>query len=525
MIRWILILALLMANNACGKILELDIFEKKNNLDFDSGFNLTYSEDQKSFFATVTKKQHLFGFGLLLRDTPIRSNSLIHIKYSLNLPITNFLENETALGLGYLDSKHLRRHSGFFEGQFLAGARNYLKLKIRDNTQLGAGITAVKDVSTKNGGWDNAEWEIYLQNEYSGWLSDFQISSKIYNRDRYFFVRKRELTSFKIGPIFSGNKWKLIPFGGVDLESVDNKPYERMQNYGAILDLNILPKSILQLRAGYSRDTIRELDTQMASMGWKNNKTSLETYALSRNGASWYQEKAVGLKLNIKVGPHRNKEKGATKMFSTDDYREPYKRSEFYNETGYQDDKSLSLEEQANRLNSIRLRNEWSGKNLYYKSVQWACQIPTDVYNSRQGDCDDQALLNAWMDRKNGHQAYLLCYWPRDGWLAHGVEIVQDKETGRWFFDEYGILQEIIVDPNAPLQTVAEEALKQCIAFSALPTNYPKVVYWLDEPQDDPTQSRFIGWSWMNNFQSTAGEKPRIEKGYELFVGQNALWQ
>lgn len=527
MFKWVL--ALLFASNAWAATFDFNLPIQENQKSVTGQGHLTWSDNLQSFIMEIGLKPHSFWYGVSLQKTPIRHNAFMRLGYSFNWQLANYLANETSLGLGYLDSKRSDKNSYLSFGEGLIGARNHLRLQIGKNTHLGFGGTVVESLLSQETKWDNAEYEAYFRHvlvstEIEKWLIDLETSSKIYNPDRYFFVKKRDLLSFRTGPQFSGKFGQITLFGGAETEKFDNKPHKKILLLGSNIRFNISSQNLIQLRFGVSGNTINKTDSKVLSGTWENPKFNFEIYGLTQDGEIWQREKNIGAKLTLRIPNSIPKNRP---LFSPEEYREPIKKSDFYAEHGFIDDPSLTLEQQANRLHTLRLRNEWSGQNLVYHHICAPLRWPIDVYDTRMGDCDDQAFLNSWIDRHNGYQAYLLSYWSTDKNVGHGVEIIQDSKTGRWFLDEYGIIQEILVAPDAPIETVALEALKQGTNFTALPIkNGSKIWYWVDSTVEDPR-----GYEWITdyivveNFQSTAGKKPRIETGYELFAGPDALWK
>lgn len=522
-------LILFLTNKAWGHVIEIIAPAYDAETGLRGGFYVAMSRGQTSFTTNLDIGPHSFWGGVMHRNTPTRQNDWLRLGYSFNWQLTDYFTNESSLGLGYLSSRRLHRCTYLSFWQAPIGVQDYLRLKLGENTRLGLGAAAVKDLTDKEAGWDNAKYEAYLQHalvstSVEKWLFDLRTSSKIYNQDRYFFVQKRNLVSFRTGPQYSGKLGQFTFFGGTEIEKFDSDPHKKIIVFGTNVDLNISSGNILRLRAGISGDTINQVDSQVLSLSWEKPEHTLEIYSMVRKGESWQREKTIGGKITFQLLGDTRKNQP---MFSPEEYREPVKRSDFYVERGFKDDQKLTPKEQAKRLNTIHLRNEWSGMNLVYRSFGGPARRPLDVYNTRRGDCDDQALLNAWLDRQNNYRAYLLSYWPTYEKYGHGVEIVQDPKTGRWFLDEYGTLQEILVAPDAPIETVALEALKQVTEFTALPIkNGAQIWYWLDMPVDNPKDAkRITNYIITDNFQSTAGRRPRIEKGYELFVGPDALWR
>lgn len=509
----------------------LTILDNLMNADF------ALSPEQKDFVLKLHPGPHSLNFGILLRTTPVRDNTFFHINYSYNLKMASFLNYKASIGIGFLDSSYSGSRSILFIGETMTGARNYLEFVLgpqnKKHTKISVGAGRIQEIWDDERGWDNLSLEARMQNYVLGITSDLRLSRKFFNEDRYWFIKRKNFINYKLGPQFSIGNFQLLPFGGLDIGEYDRDKYSNTLHGGLAINLQTSQKQSWRLQLLYGIDWAQKTRTTVLSLGENIQKTkksgggTWEIFGLQRTGDPWQKETVGGAKITIQTLNFQKKNEGKPNLPTPDDYRDSYKKSDFYAEFGFQDNLNLNIYEQARRLNSLRLRNEWSGRNLFYSTAGLPTQMPNMVYNNRTGDCDDQALLNTWIDRQNGYPSYVLSYWPSDLDVAHAVEIVQDPRTGRWFMDEYGVLQEIKVDPNAPLDVVAWEALKQGIRFSALPSEDPDMFYWVSAPTDDPNKFKkfVIPYTWRHDFQSTAGTRPRLAKGFELFAGPDALWR
>lgn len=532
MFNWIL--TLLLAGNALATTPAIQL-ETLDNL---IGADVDFSPNQKNFTFQLNYQSHSLNTGVLLKDSAIRNNTFLFANYSYNLKFANFASNEIALGWGYLDSGYtgLRTDGNrLFITEALIGARNDLHFSFgrKEHTKIKIGASAAKEILDEENNWDNWAIGAQIQNQILKIYSNLQLGRKFFNPNRYWFVNKKNYLDYKIGPQFSFGNFQLMPFSGWEYNEADQDTFRNLLHGGVTASLKTASGKIWQSRFMYGIDRALETKTMAISLGSnfkpspKSQGGTWEIFWLNRNGDPWKKESVIGAKITVQTLNFLKGSANPPKLFSPYDYRAADKQSDFYPDYGYQDDANLNIYEQTSRLNSLRLRNEWSGRNLGYFTAGLPVQMPIDVYGRRFGDCDDQAFLNAWMDRKNGYRSYLLSYWAVNEGPAHAIEIIQDPKTGRWFIDEYGLLHEIKVGPNAPLDTVMWEALKQGARFSALPLEGPEALYWVDEPTDDPAKIKRVGptYVWRHDFQSTLRSRPRLERGYELFAGPDALWR
>ena len=500
--------------------------------DDPASLNAYYSDTQKGFGVNVQlNRRSSLNFGLDSRDFFTR-DLFYRLRFSLDSGLIGPLNYRGSLGAGYLDSKNKdleskSAHSGFDVNRSLIGARQLLYLKFGENSghyaEIGAGVSSVND--------DNRGLESYFQSRVFGWLTDATASIKLFDRERYFFTDQKSRIGFLTGPRIPLPGLTLRPFGGMEVRGFNQELEEKTNNFGALLSFG----ERWQFRIAGAQNSVSQTKDWSGSVAYTGSWVSGEIFGLERTGAVWQKEKNIGLKVTIISIGSSSKNPIDKENFTANDYREPARQSQFYNETGYPDDRNLTLTEQAQRLKTLPLRSQWSRANLAYKAYGWwaidpfsDARSPLETYLSRDGDCNDQSLLTSWIDQRNGYRAYDLEYRFGLG-VSHGVELVQDPRTGRWFLDEYGKIQEVLVPAGADLRTVAGEALKQGAEFLAQPPTDPVVIYQVFQPNGDPALDppahyRDLVYEYRL-FQSSAGRHPRRETGYELFAGPDALWK
>lgn len=529
------IVVFLIANTAwseTSKVLDFSIIENHLSLD-----RVLVSKNRQDYAVRFNFDQHTVKIGLDLNKTPIRQSSLYSLNYFYDWRLAGFLSNESGLGLGYLETGYSlgNGQKSFPFNETALGAADYLRLKFGEKSYVRFGGSALRDLLDEENSWDSFKLEIngrialdlpVIQN----WLADFSASAQTYNPKRYWFADKRNVLNLRMGPDFSGNGWHSQIFGGVLMDRLNTEPERKILSGGLIFALETARNRELELKLIASNENSNRADSVVLSLAYNRPDQSYEIYGLVRNGPVWQKEQSVGFKIQlIAIGGQKSDKRN---MPIPEEYREPSQRSRFYSNYGFTDDSNLNLQEQTVRLNSLRLRNEWSGKNLRYRwdTVNYY-QKPSEIYKFRSGNCYYQSNLTSWIDQSNGYSSYVVGYYPAVSPQGHQVEIVQDPRTGRWFVDEYGILQELKVSPGAPLETVAWEALKQGAAFTALPIGSSQVNYNLGKLAEDGngfdadfSHSGNRYWE-RNDFQSTAGSQPRLEKGFELFFGPDALWR
>jgi hypothetical protein len=232
------------------------------------------------------------------------------------------------------------------------------------------------------------------------------------------------------------------------------------------------------------------------------------------------KESLTGFRFAWKFGSSERKLKDA------DDYGNSLKyRHEFYRESGRQDNTSLTRVQQAERLRTLRMQNEWTYNLSWVPETFWNTEA---VYRKRSGDCDQQQCLNNTMHTLNGYRSYLGGWWDfRRGFVGHAVGLIQDPTNGEWFWQEYGLLAKVRnVSANTAPQQVFAEALKQNHSFSALPLdprNTQNVYYSLINCNDPQSYQWLTGFNALGSVPSRRS-RPNIEYGHELFTKRNFLF-
>ena len=231
-------------------------------------------------------------------------------------------------------------------------------------------------------------------------------------------------------------------------------------------------------------------------------------------------EKIIGGQFSWKFGAPAGQ-----KLSEMEDYGYAAKRRyQFYRDSGVEDNTGLSRVQQAERLGTLRKRVEWSGSNLTWKSEPSQGYQQELVYRLRKGDCDAQSCLNNTMDTLNGYRSQTMGWWDfSKSWIGHAVGLTQDPTNGQWFLDEYGQVFRVDVDPKADLQTVMREALKQTHRFTVVPISSVKDTWIVPIECSQPGTSNWDSWFNLGEFPRSQG-RPKIEYGYELFLGRNFLF-
>lgn len=514
----------------------------------------------ESVRAIAVSANNFFG-GVALRNDGRRDGALLRAGYRLALPLAenNLLAvgNENILALGLLSANYLEQggsNSRFVHAQYLFGFGEYLKIRanvpfLRAMVKAGAEGTAAvlkDDYGSAKPETDNYGFGVsgFAQSKFSRW-ADFRLEMesrrKKYNPERYFFT-EHWTTDFsaKSALVVSLPGLDLIPFLNyrkVDIERDSRPDLERWEAGGEFVMKDIAGRGLdVSIKGAYAPWRHRKGRESLVSASLNSREWGAELYQKDiREEFSSFarKESFTGLRVSWKFGlaggdlqEGQEGLEGIEGLEEMDDYAGIFQRKyEFYRENGREDDSGLSLKQQAERLRTIRQRNEWSGANLRYQLAKgWSFREADEVYVKRSGDCDEQACLTSYMDKLNSHHSPLLAWWVYGGAFGHAVQLVQDRTNGQWFLDEYGILYKIKgVEPNASLEQIGLEALKQTHGFTALPISNGSGLFY-STIDCEPGSYEYLTWTSLINFQAEK-QRPNIERGYELFIGQDMLFK
>ncbi|MDE2001811.1 MAG: hypothetical protein KGI60_04595 [Patescibacteria group bacterium] len=519
---------------------------------------LTVASEAKSFDLVLgsTESASRFLGGFFTKDDGHRRATALHAKYSF-APSVSFgggrrIFSETSLASGYMDAAYL--DLGGHEPQFrfkelLYGYRQY----------IGFAWSIGRDISfdAKGGGsWSGStlmddygsqdRWDNYSVGVSGSGFVRFSRMLRLrveaegkrtrYNPDRYFFVDtwardyefRSELTlgvsrRVDIAPLFNYTLFDLERNGRVDLIRPE---------FGVKLTMkDLIPfVSTAYVKGVYAPWRQQEGSESLVSVGAQVHEWNAELYARSiRQAFSDFEldNRIVGFQLAWKFGESRPDHK----LHSMDDYGHAADQwAQFYRDNGLKDMPQLTRVQQAERLGTLRKRNEWSSLNLTWKQAPnggSGFRYPDQTYNERGGDCDEQACLDGSMDRLNGYTNFTMGWWDLNkSYTGHAIELAQDPWTHEWFWNEYGQQYKIRgVGEGSTRDQVAKISLAQNQRFSALPvdTKSNNINYELIDcsiPGTYNTGAGLIAYGAMPYIY----ERPNVEYGYELFTQRNFLF-
>ncbi|GEM_PF-4574966 len=521
------------------------------------GFNgvLSLTPEAKAFDLVVgsTQSHHRVGIGFLVKNDTRRKAFALRGKYSFIPSISigrgKTLFSETSGAGGLLDAAYLTQggvEEKFKFAQMLYGYEQYVGLNWNVGKKHSFGIKGggrwsganLKDDYGSVNQWDNYGMgftgygrmtlakRLRLRAEVEGWRMR-------YNPDRYFFVEKwteeyefRSELSADVSP-----RLELVPmlnYKKVDIERNRRADLVRVEYGGRVMMKDLIPMvSTAYVKGVHAPWRHKKGSESLLAFGASSGDWSGELYQRSIHdvySTFSIDERIVGFQISLRFGGEPEKLSGM------DDYGRVRKnRFQFYRDSGIEDVPGLNRTRQAERLGTMRKRNEWSGKNFSYKfgiddgpNFRYADQ----VYVERGGDCNEQSCHNNAMDIQNGYRAFSGAWWDFNrSFTGHAVGLAQDPDTGEWFWDEYGQVMKVRnVGKNSTREEVMKEALKQNHRFSALPLTPGSdgVYFRLDDcsQQGVYDSSPFI---WLGAVPASK-ERPNVEYGYELFTRKGFLF-
>ena len=519
------------------------------NSSFGAKMRVDITGDTKAVRLGVMSDSGIHGlsFRIVFRSVEPRRTTALRGKYLLALPIheNQFSEfgSETSLALGYLDGVYILPANkmdiqanqlllGFSQGlssMFFIGDQVF---GLKTNGRW-SGVSLIDDYGSLTQ-WDN--YGLGASGFFSGRISDrlkfaleAEVMRKRYNPERYFFVEKwtKEYGLRSELVISLNNELDVVPlfnYRMIDIER-NRRADLMMPEYGGRVVLKNIANigNSVFVGGSYAPYLHRKGNESVVYVGVNRKDLGAELYRRSIReiySSFSYRNTLVGLRVSWNFGA-RNK------LPEISDYgRTAEEKYEFYHDgSGAEDDNSLSRIQQAERLGTLRRRNEWSGNNLKYITAT-GFMYQDEAYVKRGGDCDEQACLTLSMDTLNGYRGYMVAWWDLNkSYAGHGVELVQDPDTGDWFWDEYGMLAKIRnVSPGMSREDVAAEALRQNHKFSALPVDSRsnQIYFNLTDCSQPNTYDTFTSFINLKPF-SRAKERPYVEYGYELFTGKDFL--
>ncbi len=502
-------------------------------------------------FQTNENRKLLFTF--ISKNVAPRRATGIRAAYQHDLQMFSVgllnVSDELRVGVGALFLQYLMPSGNSFTGseftQLAFGAGNYLKGSW-EGDRLKANIRVGGDGTGSRMGDDFGnltEWDSYRVGAktsaelrlFEGALArgNADLMRVKYNQERYFFVQKwTEEYSGRIDLQLSVSRsLDIIPsveYRRLDVERDNRIDLERPAYGLAVVRKNFLnPDTSVFLKGVYAPwNHKRGMDTLIAT-GLQSSSVGVEVYQrriVDAYSTFTIKDNITGLRFSWKFGnANDSARKGLDQYQSAEDKHSFYQRSDSVG-----DEKSLTRIQQAERLGNLRRRIDWSGQSLTWKQAPyngWGFRFQDEAYTGRAGDCDEQSCLNNSMDARNGYKAYTLAWWDfSQGYVGHGVELVQDPTNKQWFFIEYGVAYKVKTDPNGTMEQVMRDALAQNNRFSALPIRYPSSTMF--NLRDCQTQGYYVEASpyyWLGTMNASPA-RPSLERGIDLFTKRGFLF-
>lgn len=516
---------------------------------------LTLTPEVKAFDLVVgtTESWHRAGLGFLAKNDFRRKSFAIRGKYSFVPSISigrgKTIFSETSGAFGFVDAAYMQQGGSeekFKFNQVLYGYQQFVGLNWNAGKKHSFGIKgggnwtgqSLNDDYGSQKQWDNYGMALigFGRMSLTKWLrlnAEVEGRRTRYNPDLYFFVEKwTEEYEFRSEmPVDVSRHLELVPllnYKKVDIERNRRADLVRVEYGGRVMMKDLIPAvSTAYVKGVYAPWRHRKGSESLLAVGAESGDWSGELYQRSiRETYSTFtlDERIVGFQIAWRFGGDSEKLKGM------DDYGRVRKHQfQFYRDSGIEDVRGLNRVQQAERLGTLRKRNEWSGRNLSYKfgiddgaNFRYA----DEVYAGRAGDCNEQSCQNNSMDIQNGYRAFSGAWWDFNrSFTGHAVGLAQDPDTGEWFWDEYGQVMKVKnVGRNSTREEVMKEALKQNHRFSALPLSPGSdgVYFRLDDcsQQGVYSSSSFI---WLGTVPASR-ERPNVEYGYELFTRKGFLF-
>lgn len=504
-------------------------------------------------FFVKPDEMNKFVFGYLGKKELRRNGTGIKVRYELNLPLLSGsswnISSEAKVALGYIDAKYVSRSiSGFGcdnkMSHMLLGLSNHLKGEWRVNEaksilKIGGDTTG----SNMHDYWgDLAQWDnhrvgmsgaVEIPISEAKFSAEFSAHRVKYNPERYFFVEKwtkdyRGRTELMM-PL---GQWHLIPsleYQKLDIERDRRVDLERPEYGFAVVRKNLLRSKYDGFLKGVYAPWMHKSGREtLVAVGINSSNSSGEIYRreiVDRYSSFVLKENIYGLRFSWKFGESEKEIRKGIKKYGemvSDKYA-------FYHRgDSLKDDNSLTFNQQAERIGSVRRRVEWSGNSLEWKQAPTTgvgFRYPDETYAGRTGDCDEQSCMNNRLDRLNGYQSYTAGYWDSGiSSVGHAVTVFQDPTNGQWFLEEYGMTYKINgLSPNATKEEAMRVGLLQNSQFLALRIKNSGSAVFTPWDCYEPNSPARTYYSFGAIPTSTS--RPSIERGVELFTKRGFLFE
>jgi len=488
-----------------------DPLEKRVKLQFDSGgyslsgnisTNKRIKEAQLDLSKEVgdtTISGGVYG-KVLVRDEKEkegRGMAKIGIKYKSGKKLRNEIEAKTGV---LLTAGEKYNHK-----QFLFGINDELSFPIYKSEKTDLKTTLKGDIIFSSGDNDllidsgafSSELIHNLQiSDRLKWFNRFNYNTLYLNPEKYFFLDKAEKKKAMIGLEMILKNIKVIP--SISLEEI--KDDETLSRMGFGLDIKT-PSWLIQVYVEKDSDNTEQY---LLSLGRKIKKSMFEVF-YNREEFFGARRDIVGIRFSLPL------DKAKVGVDNFEDFRP---RNGIYASSGSLD-YGLPFRENTMRLNMLRKINEFSN-NLDYTEGSYPIRTPTQVYESREGDCDEKANWFSYSAVQHGYKAYVVDYWI--GGEGHGVSLVEDKR-GNIFINEYGHFYKIDVSPNASTEEKIKAALNQSFDYLSIsPKKGESVTFRLY----DPSQGNYLDKPPIIRRDMLANPtKPKMESGVRALVRDN----
>jgi hypothetical protein len=359
--------------------------------------------------------------------------------------------------------------------------------------------------------------DIFFRISADGWR-------KKYDPENYFFTEKwASETKILSETAFLADKnvelVSLLGYRRFDLERDGQADLEELQYGGRLVyKTNDRSDTRLFLNAVRASKFQSRGSENLISAGVGSKNLSAEIY--QRQTIDSYsdfkiKERTVAVSLSWKFG---------AKPKSLESSKSVKEKYSFYLDSGNEDVRSLTLKQQAERLQTLRKQSEWERDLNYAKALNTGFRYAEDVYKGRAGDCDEQACMSNTMGALNGYKGYAVAWYDRGKSMGgHAVKVVQDPGSKQWFFVEYGMTYKVNVPSDASVTDVAAEAVRQNHMNSALPL--AKAIdprFAVIDCSDGRTYSS-SGYMPLKGADPVE-RRPNVERGVELFTSRDFLF-
>jgi hypothetical protein len=258
-----------------------------------------------------------------------------------------------------------------------------------------------------------------------------------HNPDKYFFLDSMREDNYEVSIGYARDRFGIGLFNSLEIRN--GIEFERKRNLtGVGVQLGgWLVKGLL------SQDLLGRKEATTVSLGRAFSDAYFEAYwTKDQNYSETGNGNIFGVSFKAGIGPK------PAELVESESY-ESYVREDD-GPFNVLPDFRLPFAESVERLDTMNKVIRYTRGNLEYISQNGSDRDPKEVFESRGGDCDEQAMFQLHALKSHGYNdLYELAFVSPI--MAHAFSYGKDKKTGKEYIWEYGRVFKLDFDPDSNL--------------------------------------------------------------------------